>query len=59
MTAATLTAGSSSSSQGGSSSSSSSGEHLPAESARCCDDISLNCFLPVLLPAHEVELHIT
>jgi hypothetical protein len=36
------------------------GEHLPAagsESARCFDDISLNCSLRVLLPAHEVELH--
>jgi hypothetical protein len=35
----------------------SSGEHLPAKSARCLNYISLNCSLPVLLPAHEVELH--
>jgi ubiquinone biosynthesis protein UbiJ len=35
----------------------SSGEHLPAKSALCLDDISLNCSLPVLLPAHEVRLH--
>jgi hypothetical protein len=38
-----------------SNSSSSSGEHLSAQSARCCDAITLNCSLPVLLPAHVFE----
>jgi hypothetical protein len=38
-----------------SNSSSSSGEHLSAQSARCFDVITLNCFLLVLLPAHVFE----